>query len=69
MSNLFIAIGIIFIIIGILWKYGLLSWFGHLPGDISYIGENFSFFMPITSMLILSFVLSLLMWIFNSFKG
>ena len=65
MSNLFIGIGIIFIIIGILWKYGLLSWFGHLPGDISYTGDNFSFFMPITSMLLISMILSIIMWIAN----
>ncbi len=63
MGNLFVAIGIIFILIGILWKYGLFTWFGHLPGDISYIGDNFSFYMPITSMLLISVVLSLFMWI------
>ena len=67
MGNIFIAIGVIFIIIGILWRYNLLSWFGHLPGDISYTGANFGFFMPITSMLLISILLSIIMWVVGKF--
>ena len=33
-----------------------LSWFGHLPGDIRYQGENTQVFIPITSMLVVSVV-------------
>ena len=63
MDNLLIGLGIILITAGILWKYGLLSWFGHLPGDISYTGDNFGFYMPITSMLLISALLSIIIWI------
>lgn len=40
-----------------------LRWFGNLPGDIRVERTGFSFYMPITSMLLLSAVLSLLVWL------
>jgi H+/Cl- antiporter ClcA len=43
----------------------LFSWFGKLPGDIHHESENGSVFIPITSMIIVSIVLSVL---FNVFK-
>ncbi len=36
------------------------SWFGHLPGDIQIRGENSRIFAPISSMLVVSVVLSLI---------
>lgn len=38
-------------------------WLGRLPGDILIRRENFSFFMPLTTSLLLSLVLSLLIWL------
>lgn len=38
---------------------GALSWFGKLPGDLRYESESTKVFVPITSMLIVSAVLSL----------
>lgn len=35
---------------------GLFSWFGNLPGDIRIEGENSSVFIPITSMIVISVV-------------
>ncbi len=43
---------------------GLFSWFGKLPGDIRIEEENRYIFVPITSMIVISLVLSLL---FNLF--
>ena len=40
---------------------------GRLPGDINYRGKNAAFFFPITTCIILSIVLSLVMWIVNRF--
>ncbi len=40
---------------------------GRLPGDISYQKENFSFYFPITTSIILSIVLSLLLYLFDRF--
>ena len=63
----FIAIaGAIILIIGIIiWGGGgkYLQWFGHLPGDIRIEKENTRFYMPITSMIIVSIVLSIILWI------
>lgn len=62
-------IGIAVVVIGlIVWLAGdKLGWFGNLPGDIRVERDNFKFFMPITSMILLSIVLSLLLWLFRRF--
>jgi di/tricarboxylate transporter len=65
MSDLFIALGVGFIVVGILYKYGLLDWFGNLPLDFKAEGENYSFYAPIGSMLLISLVLSLLFRLFR----
>jgi hypothetical protein len=40
---------------------------GRLPGDISYRGKNAAFFFPITTCIVLSIVLSFVMWLVNRF--
>jgi hypothetical protein len=65
MGNLFITIGIGLVVVGILYKFGLLNWFGNLPLDFKSEEENVSFYAPIGSMLVISLVLSLLMRLFN----
>ena len=61
LSKSLIVLGSVILIIGLLLEYApfLLNWFGKLPGDIRVKGENSLFFMPITSMIILSIVLSI----------
>ncbi len=44
-----------------------LGWMGNLPGDIRIEKENFSFYFPITTMIILSIVLSLLLTVIVRF--
>ncbi len=53
--------GIALILIGLLVQTGVLSWFGRLPGDIRIERPNASFYFPITSMVIISVVLSLVL--------
>jgi len=65
MGNTLIFAGFGLIIIGVAYKFGLLGWFGHLPGDISYKSKNTFVFIPITSMLLVSGAASLLMWFFG----
>lgn len=64
-----IIIGIILIVAGlIIWLFGdKLNWFGNLPGDIKVKKENFSFYVPLTSMILISVVLSLIIWIVRKF--
>ncbi|WP_187261549.1 DUF2905 domain-containing protein [Pontibacter beigongshangensis] len=60
-----VLIGVIIIVIGlVVWLAGdKFSWFGQLPGDIRVERKNFRFFAPITSMILISVLLSLLLWV------
>ncbi|MGB6449937.1 MAG: DUF2905 domain-containing protein [Steroidobacteraceae bacterium] len=65
MGRFLIVLGTIFIIAGLSWQ-----WFRHLPlfrlpGDIVIDRPGFKFFFPITTLLIVSLVLSILAWIFR----
>jgi Co/Zn/Cd efflux system component len=68
-GKILVIAGVILLIAGIvIWLLGdKLGWFGHLPGDIRIQKQNFSFYAPIVSMLILSIVLSLIFWLINKF--
>lgn len=54
-----IAIGIGIVLLGVLVSLGGLSWFGKLPGDIRIQGQSGTVFIPITSMVVISVLLSL----------
>jgi len=61
-----IVLGIILIFVGtLIWLLGKLPFLGKLPGDIYIKKENFSFYAPITTMLILSLLISLILNIFS----
>lgn len=60
MGNTLIIIGAGLVVLGLLAKFGLLSWFGNLPGDIRIQNERTTVFAPITSMIVISVVGSLL---------
>lgn len=64
-----ILAGLILIIIGaLIWFAGhRFQWFGNLPGDVRIVRKNFTFYFPVVSMLILSAVLSLIIWIVRRF--
>jgi hypothetical protein len=66
MAKLFIVLGIVLVIVGIAIGYApwLFAWFGKLPGDIRVERENGIFFFPLTSMLLVSVVVSLLLALF-----
>lgn len=59
--------GACLILIGLLIYGGGLNWFGRLPGDIRYEGEQTRVYVPIVSMLIISVVLSLLLYLIRRF--
>ena len=52
--------GVSLALVGLIVYYGGFSWFGRLPGDIRYQGENTRVFFPVTSMILASVVLTLL---------
>jgi hypothetical protein len=63
-GKILVSLGVVIIVAGlILWKFGGFGPLGKLPGDISIQRENFSFSFPIVTCLILSAVLTLVMWL------
>ena len=65
MRKALIIIGILAILAGLFWPWlGRLP-LGRLPGDIVVERENFRFYLPITTMLLISGVLTLLLWLFR----
>ncbi|AXS81777.1 MULTISPECIES: DUF2905 domain-containing protein [Marinobacter] len=67
MARWFIVAGIILIVVGAILHFtpGILNWFGKLPGDINIRSENSRVFIPITSMIIISVVLTIVLNLFN----
>jgi uncharacterized membrane protein YidH (DUF202 family) len=57
-GTLLIVVGVLIVLVGILAMTGALSWFGRLPGDLRFEGESTRLFVPITSMIIASVVLT-----------
>ena len=60
-GKLLITIGLILVALGIVMNYApwLVNWFGKLPGDIRIEDENKSLFIPITSSIVISIILSI----------
>ena len=62
-GKLFLFLGIFFLLVGVLFLMGgKIPLAGKLPGDIYIKRENFTFYFPLASCLLLSLILSLLMW-------
>ena len=67
MARWLIIAGLVLVVVGLVLHYapGVFGWFGRLPGDIRIESERGKFFLPITSMVIVSIVLTVL---FNLFR-
>jgi len=67
MARWLIIIGLFLVAVGAVWHYApwLLNWFGKLPGDIRMESGKTRIFIPITSMIIVSVVLTLLVNLFR----
>lgn len=67
MGKWLMIVGLVLLVLGAISHYapGLLNWFGKLPGDIRIETERSRVFIPITSMIILSVVLTVLVNLFR----
>ncbi|OPX98438.1 MAG: hypothetical protein A4E60_03059 [Syntrophorhabdus sp. PtaB.Bin047] len=66
MGKMLIILGVILIVIGLVFTYGpKIPWLGKLPGDISIRKDNFSFYFPITTSIVISIILTILFSIFR----
>jgi hypothetical protein len=63
MNHFLLILGIAFIIAGLLWPWLNRMHLFHLPGDIIIDRPGFKFMFPFTTMLIVSAVLSLIVWL------
>jgi len=64
-SRLLIIFGLILVALGLLWPFIAKLGLGRLPGDIVIERENFRLYLPLTSSLLVSAVLSLILWFVN----
>ena len=60
---LVVVAGVLLIGLGALIYFGALRWFGKLPGDIRYESDHVQFYAPIVSLLLISVVLSVLLYL------
>ena len=65
MSRTLIIIGLIIVALGILWPWLGRLGLGRLPGDILIERENFTIYIPISTGLLVSIVLSAALWLIN----
>jgi hypothetical protein len=63
MSRFLVILGMTLVAAGLLWPFLQKLGLGRLPGDIVIERENFRLYIPLTSSLIVSLVLSLVLWL------
>lgn len=65
MSRTLIIVGAVLVLIGVLWPLIQKMGLGRLPGDIAIEKENFSFYFPVVTSILVSIVLSFIFWLFR----
>ena len=63
MARFLIILGVLLIALGLLWPLITKLGLGRLPGDIHIEREGFSFYLPITTGIVVSLVISLVLWL------
>ena len=66
LGKFLVVVGLLIAAVGaVIWSGLGANWLGKLPGDIRYSRGNFSFYFPIVTCLLLSLVLTLILWLFK----
>jgi len=66
LGKFLVMAGLLLVAVGtLLWSGFGKSWLGRLPGDINYSKGDFSFHFPLMTCLILSALLTLMLWLFR----
>jgi hypothetical protein len=65
MARILIVLGIALLIAGLLWPYLSQIGLGRLPGDIVIERKNMTLYFPLMSCLLVSVLLSLVLWVVN----
>jgi len=65
-GKIFIAVGIVFVVVGLILLFRVnIPWLGKLPGDISMRRGNFHFYFPLATSILLSILLTLILYFFR----
>ena len=65
-----VMVGLLITGVGVIWLWGSsLFWFGRLPGDIVIEREQFRFYFPLATCILLSLLLSAVLWIVRYFTS
>jgi hypothetical protein len=66
MGKMLFILGAVIAVAGlILWSGFGKSWLGRLPGDVHYSRGNFSFYFPVVTCVLLSLILTFILWLFR----
>ncbi len=65
MSRLLIIFGLVLVAVGVLWPVIAKLGLGRLPGDVVIERENFRLYIPIATSLLISLLLSQVLWFLN----
>ena len=66
LARFLIVIGVILVLVGVaLLLLPKIPWLGKLPGDIVIKRENFTFYFPLGTCILISVILSLIFWLFR----
>lgn len=63
MARFLITLGLILVVAGLAWPLLVKLGLGRLPGDVRVERDGFTFFFPLTTGLVVSAVISLIMWL------
>ncbi len=64
LGRLLVVVGLVLVGVGLLlWSGVGRGWLGRLPGDIHYSRGNFTFYFPIVTCLVVSLVLTIIIWL------
>lgn len=65
MQKILIVLGLLLVALGVLWPLLTKVGLGRLPGDIVIERDGFRFYFPLATSLLVSAVLTLILWLFN----
>ncbi len=65
MQKFLIILGVALVALGLLWPLLGRLGLGHLPGDFSYRGEHVTVYIPLATSIVVSAVLTLVLWLIN----
>ena len=65
MARFLILLGLVILAVGLLWPFLSRLGLGRLPGDIVIQRDNFTFYFPLMTCILVSVLLSVVFWLFN----